>query len=98
MNDLSEDNRDKFVRLAETRTNAVLEKIRVLANCANPYAYEYTDQDIREIFSALEQSLKKARAKFQNGQGRDQHEFRLTNRAPQATDSPDEAGVVQSDY
>ncbi len=59
-----ETKREAFLRLAERRTNAVLEKVRVLSNCANPYAYEYTEEDIRKIFSAMEKELKVARAKF----------------------------------
>lgn len=62
-----ESKREAFLRLAEKRTNAVLEKIRVLSNCANPYAYEYSDEDIRKIFGAVERELKLARAKFDQG-------------------------------
>ena len=61
-----ETKREAFLRLAEKRTNAVLERIRVLSNCANPYAYEYTDEDVRRIFAAIDQELKIARAKFQD--------------------------------
>jgi hypothetical protein len=69
-----ETKRDTFLRLATRRTNSVLEKIRVLSNCANPYAYEYTDEDVRKMFGAIEQELKAAKAKFTNHQRR---EFRL---------------------
>lgn len=62
----SETKRDAFLRLAEKRTNAVLDKIRVLANCANPYAYEYTDDDVRRMFGAIEHELRAARGKFQD--------------------------------
>lgn len=71
---MPEAKRDAFRRLAEKRTNAVLEKIRVLSNCANPYAYEYNEEDVRKIFSAIEQELKAAKAKFQNHHKR---EFKL---------------------
>ena len=57
--------REAFQRLAERRTNAILDKIRVLSNCANPYAYEYDEEDIKKIFMAIEKELKAARAKFQ---------------------------------
>ena len=90
MSDRVESNREKFVRLAESRTNAVLEKIRVLANCANPYAYEYTEQDVREMFGAIEQAARRARAKFQNGQEREPSEFRLSARV--VSETPRAAG------
>lgn len=66
--------RDAFKRLAERRTNAVLDRIRVLGNLSNPYAYEYSEEDIRQIFAAIEQELRSTRTKFQNVKRR---EFKL---------------------
>ena len=61
---MSELKREAFLRLAEKRTSVVMDKIRILSNCANPYAYEYTEEDIKRIFGAIEQELKTARPKF----------------------------------
>lgn len=69
-----ETRRDAFLRLAEARTNAVLDRLRVLGNCANPYAYEYTDEDIKRIFSTLEREVRATRAKFT---GQRKSEFKL---------------------
>lgn len=69
-----EQKRDAFRRLAEKRTNAVLDKIRVLSNCANPYAYEYSEEDVKKIFGAIERELRLAKLKFENHQKR---QFRL---------------------
>lgn len=71
---MSETKREAFMRLGERRTNSALERIRVIGNLSNPYAYEYTDEDVRAIFSALEQELKATRAKFQSARKR---EFKL---------------------
>lgn len=71
---MPETKRDAFLRLGSKRTNAVLQRIRVLSNCANPYAYEYTEEDVRRIFSAIEQEMKAARAKFDSHRRR---EFKL---------------------
>ena len=71
---MSDSKREAFQRLAEKRTNAALEKIRVLSNCANPYAYEYTEEDVKKIFGAIEQELKIAKTKFLNHRKR---EFKL---------------------
>ena len=70
-----ESKRDAFRRLAERRTNAVLERIRILSNCANPYAYEYDDDEVRKMFAAIEKELRVARAKFSRGQPK--REFKL---------------------
>jgi hypothetical protein len=66
--------REAFKRLAERRTNAILDRIRVLGNLSNPYAYEYSDEDVRLIFGTIEQELKVTRLKFQSGRRR---EFKL---------------------
>lgn len=70
-----ETKRDTFLRLAERRTTVILEKIRILSNCANPYAYEYTDEEVKKIFSAIEHELRLARTKFQQSRKTD---FRLS--------------------
>lgn len=75
-----ESKRSKFVRIAEGRTNAVIAKIRTLAKCANPYAYEYTEEDVRQIFAAIEQELRAARARFSQSQVDEAPAFKLKDR------------------
>ncbi len=70
----TESKRDAFQRLAERRTNSALDRIRIIGNLSNPYAYEYADDDVRAIFAALEQELKATRAKFTGAKRR---EFKL---------------------
>ena len=55
---------ERFKRLASQRTNTVLQRIRVLGNCANRSAYEYTEEDINKIFAEIERHVKEVRAKF----------------------------------
>ena len=55
---------ERFRRLAAQRTNAVLDKLRVLGNCANPYQYSYTEEEVSKMFSAIEGELKRVRALF----------------------------------
>ena len=71
---MPESKHEAFQRLATKRTNAVMEKLRVLSNCANPYAYEYTEEDVRKVFGAIEQELRSAKLKFSNHRKR---EFKL---------------------
>jgi hypothetical protein len=70
-----ETKRDAFKRLAEKRTNAILGRLRVLGNLSNPHAYEYTDEDIRAVFSAIEQEIRTTKLKFAD---RRKREFRLS--------------------
>jgi CHASE1-domain containing sensor protein len=65
---------EAFRKLAERRTNAVLERIRILGNLANRAAYEYSDDEIRRIFAAIEQELRLTKSKFQATK---KHTFRL---------------------
>ena len=56
--------RERFKRLAEQRTNAVLHKIKVLGNCSNRSAYEYTEDEINRIFSTIDKMVKETKSKF----------------------------------
>lgn len=60
----TESKRDRFVRLAEARTNKILEMMRLLGNCSSKANYEYTDEDIKKIFTALERELKNTKNRF----------------------------------
>lgn len=60
----TETKRERFVRLSEARTNKILEMMRLLGNCSSKANYEYTDDDIKQIFSALEKELKNTKNRF----------------------------------
>ena len=72
----NESNREKFVRLAEARTQKIIDTIKLLGNCSNRYVYEYTEKDVDKIFSAIEAELKTAKAKFTGG-GNKETRFKL---------------------
>ena len=59
-----ESKRERFVRLAEARTNKIIDMIQLLGNCSNASAYEYTQQDVDQIFSAIEAEVREAKKKF----------------------------------
>ena len=60
----SESKRDRFVRLAEAMTNKIIDMLQLLGNCANT-TYEYTQQDVDQIFSAIQTELREAKKKYQ---------------------------------
>lgn len=60
----AETKRERFIRLAEARTNKILEMMRLLGNCSSKANYEYSDDDIKQIFSALEKELKNTKNRF----------------------------------
>ena len=47
---MAESKHDKFIRVAEARTNKIIDMIRLLSNCCNTATYEYTDEDVKKIF------------------------------------------------
>ncbi len=59
-----ESKRERFKRIAENRTNKIINMIDLLGNCSNKNNYEYTDEDIKNIFSAIENSIKISKMKF----------------------------------
>lgn len=59
-----EDKHQRFVRVAERRTNELLEKIRILGNCSNKNTYAYTDEELSLIFAEVERALRTARGRF----------------------------------
>ena len=56
--------RERFLRLAEKRTNEVLERLRILGNCCNRKQYEYSEDDVKKMFSAVEKELRTVKALF----------------------------------
>ena len=64
----TESKKQRFQRLAEKRTNDVLERLRVLGNCANRGQYEYTAEEVRKIFNAIEKALEVIKVKFKDGE------------------------------
>lgn len=62
-----EDDRDKFVRLANKRVNNALKAIQLVGNLSNRSNYRYTDKDVDRIFGALHTELKLCRERFGTG-------------------------------
>jgi len=65
MSQKKETKREKFIRLANKRTNNVLETLRVLGNLSNQRVYEYEQTDVRRIFKAIDDELKRIKAQFE---------------------------------
>jgi len=62
----NETSHERFLRLATKRTNTILDHLRVLGNCSNRNSYEYTDEEVRKIFNAIDTELQHIKAKFKN--------------------------------
>lgn len=62
--------RERFKKVAVQRTNKVINYIRLLGNCSNKNNYEYSEADVKKIFSAIEKELKLSKSKFEENQGK----------------------------
>ena len=58
------DKKNNFKRIAENRTNKIISMIKLLGNCSNKSNYSYTDEEVKKIFSAIENELKNSKLKF----------------------------------
>lgn len=72
-----ETKREKFVRLAEARTNKIIDMIQLLGNCSNQSQYEYTAKDISKIFNAIQTELDTAKKRFNKQESQKGTKFRL---------------------
>ena len=61
--------RERFVRVAEQRTQKILDDLKMLSKCANINTYEYNSKDLEKIFSAIEIEIQMTRNAF-NGQSK----------------------------
>jgi hypothetical protein len=71
------DKRKKFIELAEARVNRAIKDIRLIGNLANKGAYDYSDEDAKRIFRALQKELEAAKSRFTGDTGGRDSEFRL---------------------
>jgi hypothetical protein len=69
--------REKFVKLAEGRTQAALEAIRKIGNLSNRRAYEFDDADVRKIMKALRDAASDLEKKFGTTQASEKDVFKL---------------------
>jgi hypothetical protein len=55
-----------FRRLAQARTESVLEALRKLSNLSSPN-YEFEDSEVEKIFDAIQDGVEEARGRFRRG-------------------------------
>ena len=62
--EVNEEKRNKFMEYAGKRVNNVLHDIQILEPMARSNSYDFTKQDIEEMFSAMQESLNEAKEEF----------------------------------
>lgn len=77
MNNVKETKREKFVRLAEARTNKIIDMVQLLGNCSNQNQYEYTQKDVAKIFNTIQSELDAAKKRFTKQESQKGGKFKL---------------------
>ena len=77
MNDKST-RRKRFETVAARRTQKILEFLDSLSNCSNRSNYEFTEDDVKKIFSAIKERVKTTEAAFDKELNRsEKNKFKL---------------------
>ncbi len=66
----NENKKEKFLRIAENRTQRILNDLRLLGNCSNTSVYSYDDVQTSRIFKAIEDELKRVKILFSKNKNR----------------------------
>lgn len=61
---MSNQKEENFKRLAENRTNKIIDMLHLLGNLSNTSNYSYSEEQVKTIFSAIEQELEIQRNTF----------------------------------
>ena len=60
-----EEKQARFRKIAAARTDSILDKLRILSNCANTQLYDYSDNEVKQILKAIENQLNMVKIRFQ---------------------------------
>ena len=76
-NGIMDNKKDNFKRIAEKRTNKIIESISKLQNLTNTSFYEYTDEQIEAIFEAIQKELDNQKKIFEDDKKKEKKRFEL---------------------
>jgi len=71
----SEGREERFKRIASRRVQETLGKLRLLGNCSDRANYSYSDEQIKKIFSTIDNELKRIKALYNKSKSRDRFEL-----------------------
>lgn len=61
---MSTQKEENFKRLAENRTNKIIDMLHLLGNLSNTSNYSYSEEQVEAIFAAIEQELNEQKNRF----------------------------------
>ena len=75
--DAKESKREKFVKLAESRTVSAIKAIRIIGKLGNRNAYDYDEADVRKIVKALNDEIDALKNRMKTTKSADGIDFKL---------------------
>ena len=63
--EVNEEKRNKFMEYAGKRVNNVMHDIQILEPMARSNAYDFTKEDVEEMFSAIQETLNDVKTEFE---------------------------------
>lgn len=84
---MRETKEDRFRRVAEARVNKTIKMIRLLGNCSETNVYEYSEEQVEQIFSTLQTELDMARQRYEGIDSRKKRKFSLSEDITPAPDT-----------
>ena len=76
-NRIMDNKKDNFKRIAEKRTNKIIESISKLQNLTNTSFYEYSDEQVEAIFDAIQKELDNQKKIFEDDMKKEKQRFEL---------------------
>lgn len=61
---MSNEKHERFQKIAEARTNKVINDLRILSNCANTHNYTYTKEEAVQILKAIDEAVRDLKIAF----------------------------------
>ena len=58
---------NRFKRIAGRRVQEIINKLRLLGNCANTGNYSYTTDQVKKIFRAIDDEWKRVKLEYNKG-------------------------------
>ncbi|MFA5011121.1 MAG: hypothetical protein WC644_04125 [Ignavibacteria bacterium] len=56
--------RQRFENVASRRTQRILDSLDLLSNCSNRSNYDFNDDDVKKMFTAIREKIKSVEAIF----------------------------------
>ncbi len=99
--EVNQEKREKFMEFAGKRVNNVLHDIQILEPMARSNSYDFTKQDVEEMFLAMQDTLNNVKAefdkKFEEKARSERKTFTFGNNTNSVIDNTEENNTEEND-